>query len=50
VLGHRGWLARQERSIGGGVPDLAIFPDVLWREEAVALASEDGQIGQDSGM
>jgi hypothetical protein len=40
-----GWIARQERSMGGGVLDLVALPDALWREEAIrALARLEGDL------
>jgi hypothetical protein len=52
-LGDRGrlvaaltsWIARRERSIGGGALDLVVFPDAMWREEAQrALARLEGDL------
>jgi hypothetical protein len=40
-----GWIARHERGMGGGVLDLIVCPDALWREEAErALARVAGDL------
>ena len=40
-----GWIARRERSMGGGALDLVVFPDAMWREEAQrALVRLEGDL------